>query len=102
MSINELDLLKSENESLKNQLTKVNDDFKIISSQLEAHIQQLNESISNSLNLRTSAILLQKNNKELLDQIELLKKQINDLNVSLKNANTQISVLEKSTGESNN
>jgi predicted RNase H-like nuclease (RuvC/YqgF family) len=69
------DLIK-ENQSLKNELKQFKASLNVSTSQLDAHREQMNESLNLGLQLRTNVILLKKENQLLSKEIESRNKII--------------------------
>lgn len=79
-----IDTLNAENAGLKRQVQQTSDAVHGLLAQIDAHKQELNNAIQNSIMLRTNTIILQKSNKELVDKINALNAMIADLNKKLE------------------
>jgi len=66
--------LNVENEALKKQLQQNGQGVTALLAQIDACKQQLNETNQASLNLRTNCILLQKQNQDLMQQLQAVNK----------------------------
>ena len=88
------DELKAENEQLKAQALQNSQGVQSLLAQLDAHKQQMNESITAGLQLRSNLFLFQKAHKEQADHIATLNKQIESLNQQLGDATKRIAELE--------
>lgn len=91
--------LKTENENLRNKMLVSQAQQQGLQAHLDAHKDMFNEQANNSLNLRTNMILIAKAGqekdqqiKDLSGQIELLKKQIDDLTAKLVAASVPVEV----------
>lgn len=84
--MSDLENLKQENDNLKKQLEANSNGVQTLLAQLDAHKQMLNEQFASSIQVRSNLVLYQKahkevtdKNSELLKQIELLNKELEEL-----------------------
>ena len=82
--MSELEVLKTENETLKQQMANNSQGIHNLVSQLEAHQGELADSRMISLQLRTKLILVQKSNNEIIEANNKLQKQLEEANAKLK------------------
>ena len=73
-----VDELNAENNKLKTELENSKSGFDVMLSQLDAHREQLNESLNVGLNLRTNVVHLKKQNQKLAQEMDNVKKQLAD------------------------
>jgi len=88
--MSDVEQLKNENENLKQQLAQNTQGVKGLLAQVDAYRQTVADSNNINLQLRTNVILMQQANKEQLEKIECLSKEIVDLNKQLAEANKKI------------
>jgi len=86
--------LTAENNRLKEEAAKLNQNIEVLNAQMDAHKGVINENMMAGLNLRTNISLIQKNfQKEAQVKLEL-QKQIESLTNQLLHANAKINKLE--------
>ena len=64
------------------------DVIKSLNAQLDAHKQELNDSITKCLNLRANLIWLQNINQGLAAEVDALKKQVQEANLRIDDLQT--------------
>jgi len=79
--VNQVETLTSENEILKKQVANNSAGVNALLAQIDAIKLMYNESNNSCLNHRTNVILLQKQQKELVEELEAAKKKIVELSV---------------------
>ena len=82
-----VDELTQENNQLKAQATQNSRGVQGLLAQMDAYKDQLSESMGTALNLRTSLIMFQKQNKEYETHVGQLNKRIEELTKKLEEAN---------------
>lgn len=75
----EVSVLKQQNEILKKQLIEQNKGVEGLLAQLDATRQTLNEAMNGAITIRTHLSMAQKQNQELNNVIDALKKEIENL-----------------------
>jgi chromosome segregation ATPase len=68
--------LQDENNNLKSQLAQHQQGFDGMSAQLDAHREQLNESLVAGITARTNAIYFKRNSEKVAKQLEEAKKEL--------------------------
>lgn len=94
MTVECLDTLKKENESLKNQAIQNSQGVNSLLASLDAHKQHLNDVNNLVLNLRTNNILLTKSNKELTEQFAKMQQAFATTQKELENVKNKLSTYE--------
>lgn len=74
-----VDTLNLENANLKKQLEVNQAGIDGLLSQLDAHREQLNESLNSGLTMRTNVLFLKKQNQKLTNQLDSANKRIAEL-----------------------
>jgi septal ring factor EnvC (AmiA/AmiB activator) len=89
-----IDALTAENNNMKQQIAQSQAGVEGLLSQLDAHREQLNESLNAGLNMRTNVIFLKKQNSKQVSEYNELKKQFDGVNKQLQDATMRIAELD--------